>query len=237
LSQVAAVAGELLTSPEGRSVRREAPALDRRSVRRVAAVVQVLLTAGTWQALRDCWGLDGREAAEVAASAITLLLERAGRLELMPRRQTMILVRGVSHIAVITDDLDRFIAFYGRDLRARDRVPRRRRDGCRAAPHSEGRFAGHFLEPVLVYCGSRGARRPRRPPRPMVRCASSADQCTRVQTAFVATNPKSFPSIDSGSVSSVAFVTVGLCHGDCHGNTHLPTPTGADEPPALVVEK
>jgi AcrR family transcriptional regulator len=91
--ELAPVVGELLTSPEGRAVRladkaerqdaalrlvrREAPALDRKSTRRVAAIVQLLMTAGTWQSLRDYWDLEGDEAAEAVALALTMLFNGA----------------------------------------------------------------------------------------------------------------------------------------------------------------
>lgn len=58
-------------------VRNEAPGLGRRGTERVAAAVQVLATASTWQGLRDFWDLDGPEAAETSALAIELLLEAA----------------------------------------------------------------------------------------------------------------------------------------------------------------
>jgi hypothetical protein len=36
-----------------------------------------MTTAGTWQTLRDYWGMDGEEAAETAALAIDLLVRGA----------------------------------------------------------------------------------------------------------------------------------------------------------------
>jgi AcrR family transcriptional regulator len=90
---LAPVVGELLTSGEGRAVRLadrderqaaalelvrgEAPALDPERTRRVAMIVQLLMTASTWQAVRDAWDVDGAEAAEAAALAIALLLDGA----------------------------------------------------------------------------------------------------------------------------------------------------------------
>jgi AcrR family transcriptional regulator len=90
---IAAVVRELLAAPEGLAartadrparqraavalVKREVPGLGRAEQRRVAAAVQVLTTASTWQALRDHWEMDGAEAGETAAHAIALLLEGA----------------------------------------------------------------------------------------------------------------------------------------------------------------
>jgi AcrR family transcriptional regulator len=90
---MAPVIRELLLAPEGRSarlaanperqraalaiVRHEAPGLDPASARRVAAVLQLLTAAATWQALREYWGLDGAEAAEASVLASELILEGA----------------------------------------------------------------------------------------------------------------------------------------------------------------
>ncbi len=90
---IAPVVRELLIAPEGRLarladraarrraalalVRREAPHLTRTNAKRVAATVQLLTAATTWQALHDYWEMDGREAGETAALAIELLLEGA----------------------------------------------------------------------------------------------------------------------------------------------------------------
>jgi hypothetical protein len=87
------VVRELLIAPEGRLarladraarrraalalVRREAPQLTRTNAKRVAATVQLLTSATTWQALHDYWEMDGREAGETAALAIELVLEGA----------------------------------------------------------------------------------------------------------------------------------------------------------------
>lgn len=86
----APVIHELLIAPEGRLarlrhklarqraslalVRAEAPGLDAASATRVAAVLQLLGQAATWQALRDYWEMDGAEAAEASALAIELIL-------------------------------------------------------------------------------------------------------------------------------------------------------------------
>jgi AcrR family transcriptional regulator len=90
---LAPVVRELLATPEGRLARlsanptrqraalalvqNEAPGLDRISSRRVAAVLQLLTAAGTWQALHDYWGMDGAEAAEASVLASELILEGA----------------------------------------------------------------------------------------------------------------------------------------------------------------
>ena len=90
---IAPIVRELLVAPEGRLarlsdnerrresavavVRHEAPGLDRTTTRRVAATVQLLSSAATWQTLRDYWEMDGPEAAETAALAIELVLEAA----------------------------------------------------------------------------------------------------------------------------------------------------------------
>ncbi len=58
-----------------RCVRDAAPALGEQTLRRAAAAVQVLYSAGSWEMLRSYWGLDGDEAAEVVALAIHSLLE------------------------------------------------------------------------------------------------------------------------------------------------------------------
>jgi AcrR family transcriptional regulator len=91
--QIAPVIQELLAAPEGLVARlsnkdarqqaaravvaSEAPGLDLDSARRVAAAVQLLTAAATWQTLRDYWGMDGTEAAETAALALDLLLDGA----------------------------------------------------------------------------------------------------------------------------------------------------------------
>ncbi len=90
---IAPVIRELLVAPGGRLarlsdkaerqraftgvVKHEAPGLGRHAERRVAAALQLLTAAATWQALRDYWDMDGTEAAEAAALAIEFLLEGA----------------------------------------------------------------------------------------------------------------------------------------------------------------
>ena len=90
---LAPVIRELLIAPEGRLarlaskaqrqqaslelVRREVDGLDRASARRLAALLQLLTAAATWQTLRDYWDMTGEEAAESAALAIELLLAGA----------------------------------------------------------------------------------------------------------------------------------------------------------------
>ena len=73
-------------------------------------------TAGTWQTLRDYWGMDGGEAAETAALAIDLL--RAGRPCAAPpadrptmKEQLVSPTTGIGHVAVLTEDLDRSVDF------------------------------------------------------------------------------------------------------------------------------
>jgi AcrR family transcriptional regulator len=91
--EVAPVIRELLIAPEGRLARlsrkderqqgalalvdAEAPGLDPADRRRVAATLQLLTAAATWQTLRDYWDMDGNEAAETAALALDLLLDGA----------------------------------------------------------------------------------------------------------------------------------------------------------------
>lgn len=92
---IAPVIHELLIAPEGLAARRanlaerrkaalqivrsEAPTLDRRAAKRVAAILQLLTSAAAWQTLRDYWDMDGEEAGETAAFAIELLLAGARR--------------------------------------------------------------------------------------------------------------------------------------------------------------
>jgi AcrR family transcriptional regulator len=91
--RIAPVVDELLATAEGRRarladldgrraaaesvVRVVAPHLEPTVCRQLAAVVQVLGTAATWQALRDFWGMDGTEAAAAVTTAIDLLLDAA----------------------------------------------------------------------------------------------------------------------------------------------------------------
>jgi len=90
---IAPVIRELLSAPEGRRARsahdrerqraalslvqRESAGLAATSARRVAAVLQLLTSASTWQALRDHWNMDGAEAAETSVLAAELILEAA----------------------------------------------------------------------------------------------------------------------------------------------------------------
>ena len=91
--EISPVVRELLIAPEGLLARlahtgerrqaaeavvaHEAPGLDPPSARQVAAAVQLLTTAATWNTLRDYWDMDGAEAAETAALAVELLLDGA----------------------------------------------------------------------------------------------------------------------------------------------------------------
>ncbi|HEV7761893.1 MAG TPA: TetR/AcrR family transcriptional regulator [Acidimicrobiales bacterium] len=91
--EIGPVVRELLIAPEGLLARlantgerqraaeavvaNEVPGLDPASARRVAAALQLLTTAATWNSLRDYWDMDGPEAAETAALAIELLLDGA----------------------------------------------------------------------------------------------------------------------------------------------------------------
>jgi AcrR family transcriptional regulator len=89
----AAVVRQMLIEPDGRRarladvgarrraaialVRNEAPDLDPVTRDRVAAAVQVLTVASTWQSLHEYWDFDGEAAAETSTLAIQLLLEAA----------------------------------------------------------------------------------------------------------------------------------------------------------------
>jgi len=89
--EVAPVVRALLLAPEGLAARlhdnddrrvaalavvdHDAPGLDARTRRRVAAAVQMLTSAAAWQTLRDYWDMDGAEAAETVAVALSMLLE------------------------------------------------------------------------------------------------------------------------------------------------------------------
>jgi AcrR family transcriptional regulator len=91
--EIAPVIRELLVAPEGLLARlsskderqaaavalveREAPGLDAPDTRRVAAAVQLLTAAASWQALRHYWDMDGDEAARTATLAIDLILDAA----------------------------------------------------------------------------------------------------------------------------------------------------------------
>jgi len=56
------------------AVRSSAPGLNPADEQRVAAALQLLTSAATWQTLHDYWDVDGEEAGETAALAIELLL-------------------------------------------------------------------------------------------------------------------------------------------------------------------
>jgi AcrR family transcriptional regulator len=58
-------------------VRHEVPGLDADDTERLAAVIQVLGLASTWQGLGDFWDLDGPAAGDAVARAVELLLEGA----------------------------------------------------------------------------------------------------------------------------------------------------------------
>jgi len=91
--RLAPVIRELLATKDGLAVRltaneqrrqsavaavaSEAPGLDTTDTRRVAAALQLLTAAATWQTLHDYWDMDGEEAGETAALAIELLLAGA----------------------------------------------------------------------------------------------------------------------------------------------------------------
>ena len=90
---LAPVVREVLMAPEGLAARlednderraaahavvdHEAAGLDPATARRVAAAVQLLTSAAAWQTLRDYWDMDGAEAAETVAVALTMLLAGA----------------------------------------------------------------------------------------------------------------------------------------------------------------
>ena len=77
--------------------------------------MQLLTTAAAWQTLRDYWDMDGAEAADVG-TGVELLLEGARRRvpnpPTEPTEALMDLLTGINHVAVLTDDLDRFVEFY-----------------------------------------------------------------------------------------------------------------------------
>jgi len=93
--EVAPVVRALLLAPEGLAARlhdndgrraaalavveHDAPGLDATMRRRAAAAVQMLTSAAAWQTLRDYWEMDGAEAAETVAVALSMLLEGARR--------------------------------------------------------------------------------------------------------------------------------------------------------------
>ena len=102
---VAPVVQALLATSEGRAVRvaqngsrrraalalarREAPGLDDATSRRVAAALQLLTLAATWQTFREYWDMDGAEAAETSVLAAELLIlgARAHARTRAPRRK------------------------------------------------------------------------------------------------------------------------------------------------------
>ena len=91
--RLAPVIRELLASKDGLAVRLTAndqrrksaltavrsavPGLGADDDQRVAAALQLLTSAATWQTLHDYWGMTGEEAGETAALAIELLLAGA----------------------------------------------------------------------------------------------------------------------------------------------------------------
>jgi AcrR family transcriptional regulator len=93
--EMAPVVREVLMAPEGLAARldgnddrqaaaialvnHEAPALDDATTRRVAAVVQLLTSAASWQTLRDYWDMDGDEAAEAVAVTLTMIFAGGSR--------------------------------------------------------------------------------------------------------------------------------------------------------------
>ena len=91
--ELAPVVRQMLAEPDGRDARladvaerrhaavalvdHEAPGLETHDRDRVAAAVQVLTVAATWQSLRENWDLDGADAAGTAVLAVELLLDGA----------------------------------------------------------------------------------------------------------------------------------------------------------------
>jgi AcrR family transcriptional regulator len=55
-------------------VRDALPSLDEKSLRRRAAVVQLLNSAYAWEVMHQFWGFDGEEAGEAASEALAVLL-------------------------------------------------------------------------------------------------------------------------------------------------------------------
>lgn len=121
----------------------------------MAATVQLLTAAATWQTLRDYWDMDGEEAAETAALALGLVFEgaRQGR----ERRIHMPPVAGVNHVAVLTDDLDRFVEFYT-DVFDLEMVFCETRPAFRHAILRTG--ADSWLHPAQVFGNPHGAGAP-----------------------------------------------------------------------------
>jgi AcrR family transcriptional regulator len=91
--RLAPVIRQMLIEPDGRTLRladaadrrraaielveNEVPGLDPLARDRVAAAIQVLSVAATWQSLHEYWDLDGPDAGETSVQAIELLLEGA----------------------------------------------------------------------------------------------------------------------------------------------------------------
>lgn len=89
----APVVRQMLLEPDGRDVRladaderrraavalvrHEAPGLDAATTAQVAAAIQIMTVAATWQSLSEYWDMDGAAAADVSALAIELLLDAA----------------------------------------------------------------------------------------------------------------------------------------------------------------
>lgn len=100
--EVAPVVRALMVSPDGLTARladndarrtaalsvvdSDAPGLDDTTRRQLAAVVQLLTSASAWQSLRDYWDMDGHEAADAVATALTLLMEGARHNATLPSR-------------------------------------------------------------------------------------------------------------------------------------------------------
>jgi AcrR family transcriptional regulator len=57
-------------------VREELEYLDERSLRRRAAIAQLIASPYGWQYLEEFWGMKGKEAAQAAAEALEILLNR-----------------------------------------------------------------------------------------------------------------------------------------------------------------
>jgi hypothetical protein len=57
-------------------VREELEYLDERSLRRRAAIADVIASAYAWQYLQEFWGFSGKEAGAAAAEALEILLNR-----------------------------------------------------------------------------------------------------------------------------------------------------------------
>jgi AcrR family transcriptional regulator len=78
---VAGVEARMRSNPQRQeamveSVRDALPHLDGRTLRRRAAIAQLIGSAYAWEVLRQFWGMDGNEAGEAAAEALAVLLGR-----------------------------------------------------------------------------------------------------------------------------------------------------------------